>query len=106
MEKHFEDYWNVDGDCELSDTWIGCTRFTKLNEKTTGWIYMIRGKTDEKTNDLQARQIMARNAETCLMQQNVKKSKKQLSKNQSSTMPEDDVVFTSLILKMRNSRIS
>ena len=32
-EKHVEDYWNVDGDRELSDTWTGFTRFTVLSEK-------------------------------------------------------------------------
>ena len=32
-EKHIEDYWNVDGDRELSDTWTGFTRFIFLNEK-------------------------------------------------------------------------
>ena len=36
------DYWNVDGDRESSDTWTGFTRFTILDEKTTGWIYMVR----------------------------------------------------------------
>ena len=28
LEKNIEDYWNVDGDRELSDTWTGFTRFT------------------------------------------------------------------------------
>ena len=32
-EKHIEDYWNVDGDRELSDAWTDFTRFTALNEK-------------------------------------------------------------------------
>ena len=27
-EKSIDDYWNVDGDRELSDTWTGFTRFT------------------------------------------------------------------------------
>ena len=33
LEKHIEDYWNVDGDRELSDTWTAITRFTTLSEK-------------------------------------------------------------------------
>ena len=33
-EKHIEDYWNVDGDGELSDAWTGFTRFIVLNEKS------------------------------------------------------------------------
>ena len=32
-EKNIEDYWNVDGDRELSDTWTCFTRFTVLSEK-------------------------------------------------------------------------
>ena len=32
-EKHVEDYRNVGGDRELSDTWIGFTRVTFLSEK-------------------------------------------------------------------------
>ena len=33
LEKHIEDYWNVDVDRELSDTWTGFTRFILWNEK-------------------------------------------------------------------------
>ena len=33
LEKSTDDYWNVDGDRELSDTWTGFTRFTCLSEK-------------------------------------------------------------------------
>ena len=32
LEKNIDDNWNADGDGELSDTWTGFTRFTKLNE--------------------------------------------------------------------------
>ena len=56
--------WNVDGGRELSDMWTCFTRFTILSEEATGWIYMVREETDEKTTDLVARQIMARNVET------------------------------------------
>ena len=33
MEKHVEDYWNVDGERELSVAWTGFTRFILLNER-------------------------------------------------------------------------
>ena len=33
LEKSIDDYWNVDGDRELSDTWTGFTRFAILSEK-------------------------------------------------------------------------
>ena len=32
-EKHIEDYWNVDGESELSEKGTGFTIFTILNEK-------------------------------------------------------------------------
>ena len=35
LEKHIDDYLNVDGNRELSDAWTGFTRFIVLNEKQT-----------------------------------------------------------------------
>ena len=32
-EKHVDDYWNVDGERELSDAWTGFTRFISLDER-------------------------------------------------------------------------
>ena len=65
-EKSIDDYWNVDGDRELSDTWTGFHKIHFFEWKATGLIYMVQRETDEKTNDLKARQIMARNMETCV----------------------------------------
>ena len=33
MEKQIEEYWNVDGERELSDAWTGFTRIILLNER-------------------------------------------------------------------------
>ena len=33
LEKQIEEYWNVDGDRELSDAWTGLTRFVLLKER-------------------------------------------------------------------------
>ena len=41
-EKHIEDYWNVDGEKELSNAWTDFTRFIVLKETTTRWIYTVR----------------------------------------------------------------
>ena len=49
LEKNIEDYWNVDGDRELSDAWTGFTRFILVNERPL-----------EETNDLKTRKCMAR----------------------------------------------
>ena len=70
-----------------------------------GSIHMVWEETDEKTNDLKARQIMARNVETCQTHQNVKRNKSEQSRNQNSIMPDDYVVFTSLTLKTRSSSL-
>ena len=57
-----------------------------IERKATGWIHMVLGKTDKKTNDLQAQQIMARDVETyvyCI------KTSREAKVDRSSTMPED-----------------
>ena len=33
LENNIEDFWNVDGEEELSDAWTRFTRFILLNEK-------------------------------------------------------------------------
>ena len=63
LEKQIDDYWNVDGERELSDAWTGFTRFILLNERPPERYAWSGGKTDEETNDLQARQCMARYVE-------------------------------------------
>ena len=74
--------------------------------KTTRWMCMDREETDKKTNDLQARHFCGhRCGKMCLMRRSEEKRKSGLSRNQSSMMPEDYVVFTSLIPRMKNSRI-
>ena len=60
LEKNVDDYWNVDGDRELSDTWDKVSPNSLFPErKTTGWICMDREETDKKTNDLQAIHFLA-----------------------------------------------
>ena len=62
LEKHIEDYWNVDEDRELSDAWTGFTRFVELNERSPDG-YTWSGETDEETIDFKTRQCMARYVE-------------------------------------------
>ena len=33
QERHIDDYWNIDGSRDLSDSWTGFTQFTLLSEK-------------------------------------------------------------------------
>ena len=67
-------------------------------------MYLVREKTDKNTNDLKTRHIVASDLERCLTRRNAKKSKRGLSKNQSLTMPDNCVVFTSLIQLTKNAR--
>ena len=56
FEKNIHDYWNVDGERELSDAWTG---FTRLFDQMKGHLMDIQWsgeETDEETNDLKTRQ--------------------------------------------------
>ena len=33
LERRIDDYWNIDGSKDLSDSWTGFTQFTLLDEK-------------------------------------------------------------------------
>ena len=83
-------------------------RFHKIHcveWKTSGWIYMVPGKgADKKTIDLQTL-YGQRFGKICLTRRNAKKSKNGLSKNRSSTLSDNCVVFSSVILMMENLRI-
>ena len=94
LEKNIDDYWNVDGDRELSDTWTGFTRVTVLS-----------GHWRENKRPPCPTNYGQKCGNTCLRHQNGKRSKRGLSRNQSSIMPEDFVVLTSWILKTRNSSL-
>ena len=63
LETNVDDYWNVDGEKELSDAWTGFTRFILSNEKPPDG-YMVRGEIYEETNNLSSRQCMARSVGT------------------------------------------
>ena len=102
-EKQIDDYWNVDGERELSDTWTGFTRFTLLNERPPDGYTWSGGDLQENKQPL----VQTMYGQTCgsvrLMQRSAKQSKTGSSRNQSSIMPGDCVVFSSLNLTMKNS---
>ena len=33
LERRIDDYWNIDGPRDLSDSWTGFTQFTPLEQK-------------------------------------------------------------------------
>ena len=57
LEKHIEDYWNVDGEKELSDAWTGFARFVLLKERPpegyswSGW-RLTRKQTTSRPDDV------------------------------------------------------
>ena len=104
-EKSIDDYWNVDGDGDLSDTWTGFTRFTTLDEKPPdGYTWsgerLTRKQTTSRPDSLWP-EIWKDMSEAA---QRKKKNKGGLSKNRSFTMQEDCAVFTSLIRRVRSSK--
>ena len=59
LEKSIDDYWNVDGGRDLSDTWT----FTILDEKNQRMDIHVWRATDKEANDVQARLPVARDME-------------------------------------------
>ena len=65
-----------------------------IKRKTTGWIPMVRVKTNQKTNDLQARHFVIRDVETHVRRIETKREGKVGNReNPNSIMPEDYVKF-------------
>ena len=60
QEKRIDDYWNIDGSRDLSDTWTGFTQFTLLDEKAPDGYTWSGGETREKAADIQVRSFKAR----------------------------------------------
>ena len=97
LEKQIEDYWNVDGEKDLSDAWTGFTKGHPMGADGLG-------------GDLQGNKKLLVPTmyghicgNLCPMQQKGQHSKDGLSRNQSSIMPDDFVVSSSLNQTMKNS---
>ena len=59
QEKRIDDYWNIDGSRDLSDSWTGFTQLIPLQEKLPDG-YVVRRETGKKAGNFQARSFMAR----------------------------------------------
>ena len=62
QERRIDDYWNIDGSRDLSDSWTGFTQFALLEEKAPDG-YVVQEETDKKAVNIQARSSMARTLE-------------------------------------------
>ena len=54
QERRIDDYWNIDGSRDLSDSWTDFTQFILL-EEISRRIYVIWGEMDKKAANIQAR---------------------------------------------------
>ena len=54
LERRIDDYGNIEGNRDLSDSWTGFHTTHHIGRKTSGWVYMVREAVDEETNDIQA----------------------------------------------------
>ena len=48
FERRIDDYWNIEGNRDLSDSWTGFTRFTMLDEKTPDGFSWSSGRLTKK----------------------------------------------------------
>ena len=44
QERRIDDYWNIDGSRDLSDSWTGFTQFTPIRRETSRRIHVVRGR--------------------------------------------------------------
>ena len=60
QERRIDDYWNIDGSRDLSDSWTGFTQFTLLGKKPPDGYMWSGGETDKTTGNVQSISCMAR----------------------------------------------
>ena len=63
LESRIDDYWNFEGDRDLSDTWTDFTRFTSTGEETPDRFSWSGRRLTKEANNIQARSLVAREME-------------------------------------------
>ena len=102
--ENIEDYWNVDGERELSDAWTGFTRFILIHETPPdGYPWSGRGDWRENKQPLAQTVYGQKCGRICQMQQRRKQNKDGLSRIQSSTMLDNWEEYSLLSQTMKNS---
>ena len=105
QERRIDDSWNIDGSREFSDSCTSFNQFILLEEKTSRWIYVVRGETDKTASDIQARSLMARTLDEIGEEMHSwKRGKSGHTKSQNSIMPENYEEFISLTLRTRSEK--
>ena len=59
QEKRIDDYWNIDENRSLSDSWTDFTKFTLIERDTSKRIFVVRCETDKNSNDCTSRSFLA-----------------------------------------------
>ena len=83
QESRIDDYWNVDSNRHLSNSWKGITKFTLLKERPPKVFFVVLGETDKDSSDYQTRSCVAKS-----MDKNWQKPLR-IEENQSSIMLEE-----------------
>ena len=106
QEKRIDDYCNVDGNRNLSDSWTGFTRFTLLNETPPRgcmwygeWLTKSLRHLAQIIYGLTLRQGLEKSLKE-------KKNKNGQLRNQNSNMPENWEILILLIQAMKSTRTS
>ena len=101
QEERVDDFWNVDSNRSLSDSWKGCTKFTLLQEKPpTGC--MCPGGDWQKFKRLPDQIMYGQKYGRKLVKPlRIEENKNGKTRRQNSTLLEDWEEFTSLILMTR-----
>ena len=63
QESRIDDYWNIDGSRDLSDSWTGFTQFTLLEEQRPEGYIWSGWRLTKTASDIQARSFVARTLE-------------------------------------------
>ena len=103
QEKRIEDFWNIDGSRDLSDSRTGFTQFTLSEEKPPDRFLWSGRETDKTAGNIQAISFMARALDKIGRNGKLKERQKWSNKNRNSIMPEDYEEFIPLTLRTRNS---
>ena len=102
LEKNIEDYWNVHGERELSETWTGFTRFFLRKERPPEG-YPWSGERRENKQPLVVMMYGQVCGSSCSLQQKREQNKDGQSRNQNSKTPDNWEEYSSLSQTTKNS---
>ena len=103
LERRIEDYWNIEGDRDPSDSWTGFTRFTSLEEKLSNG-YKLSGERLTKKQKSRPDHLWPEMWQNMSDAGQRKEKQKCAIEKPNSTMLEGCEGFISSIRKMKRAR--